>query len=456
MALDISAQKIQYSSENVFVENPNRVILSPKINRSYHLVTLTDNQRPLIFIFNQNLELKNRVKLPLKFPEKSQAQFVYLDRYYYIILLTHYNSKYLMWRIDEEGNLTDMSVPFQKFINPLFQRKSSFQMVSHDNELFMTFYSNVEANTRVTNIVQFDSLMNAVHINKIKFDHRISDGVIYKEMLVRGNLLMLKSARRGSALVLMKINLKTGDIQSYTYSSTFSYQQPTFSYNTADSTISLYSILREPGRSVNPKRFVFLSRLNKELVEETPFTILRAQFANNTFTNFLLVTGYQWNTFNPPRNVTTASVLYEPYRPVENYRDTLQPAPYYIRPVRQISNPQYDGSREVIRFSMVDNAFKKISDTVFTNSKNAFSLQANNSASFISHNKNYMVIGQQFFKKSNGLLLVSDTGDKLEFTDIMVNSRNDYLLSESKPVPGGIIIPYRHKREAGLIKITLP
>jgi hypothetical protein len=68
-----------------------------------------------------------------------------------------------------------------------------------------------------------------------------------------------------------------------------------------------------------------------------------------------------------------------------------------------------------------------------------------------------MLLGQQFVKKSRGLLMVNaNDAQQLIYTDLKVSDRNDYLLSKSQVIAQeGIIIPYIHKLEAGLIKITI-
>lgn len=190
------------------------------------------------------------------------------------------------------------------------------------------------------------------------------------------------------------------------------------------------------------------------LEEETPFAILRSQFLKNTSTNFILVDGkYAWNTVNPQLQLMS---IIQNYRPNDNLPDSLLRS-IYTRPVRYTSIPlRYTvENKQPIRFSLLNENFELQSDSVFTNNKNAFTLQPEKVSGFSAFGKNYLVLGQRFFKRSNGLLLVSEVDNKLMFTDIMVNSRNDYLLSEAKPVARGLVVPYTHKREAGLLKIMI-
>jgi hypothetical protein len=47
-------------------------------------------------------------------------------------------------------------------------------------------------------------------------------------------------------------------------------------------------------------------------------------------------------------------------------------------------------------------------------------------------------------------------GIKLEYTNIGVNFRNEYILSKGQPVgQNRIIMPYTHRRFAGLLQLTI-
>jgi len=114
-----------------------------------------------------------------------------------------------------------------------------------------------------------------------------------------------------------------------------------------------------------------------------------------------------------------------------------------------------DDPRQYIRFSLLDKNFKIINDTLVSNSKSLYTIQTGKFARFHANEKEYMLIGQRFFRRSNGLLLVNSDGGHLLYTNIRVNDRNHYLVSKANISPHGIIVPYIHRREAGLERITL-
>jgi hypothetical protein len=96
-------------------------------------------------------------------------------------------------------------------------------------------------------------------------------------------------------------------------------------------------------------------------------------------------------------------------------------------------------------------------DTLVSNVKEFYTVKADRFVSFEAGNKEFLIVGHQFTKRSQGLLMVNanDT-QQLTFTNVRVNERNNYLLGKSQLIyQKGIIVPYTRKREAGLVKITV-
>ena len=129
------------------------------------------------------------------------------------------------------------------------------------------------------------------------------------------------------------------------------------------------------------------------------------------------------------------------------FSQMTQPRSYYSG-----VDPQQD-----VRFTLLDQDLKIISDSLVRNSKDSYTLKAGTYKRFEVNNKQYMLLGQQFVKNSRGLLMINANGkQQLTYTDLRVVDRNDYLLGKSQVITGeGIIIPYIHKLEAGLLKIIM-
>jgi hypothetical protein len=187
-----------------------------------------------------------------------------------------------------------------------------------------------------------------------------------------------------------------------------------------------------------------MSRLNKILIEQVPFTVLKSQFVKNTNSNFLLIEGLsKWVRLTD--QATTSS------------QDFRVPDPDDLTEAKVTLGKYYTNSDDGVRFSLLDKNFKIASDSLIPNTKNSYTVKANQFARFNANDKEYLLVGQQFSRISKGLLMINtNDAHQLIYTDIRVNDRNNYLLSKSQTIPKkGIIIPYTNKREAGLIKIIV-
>lgn len=413
-----NAQNIEYSSQNVFIDNPDNMQLVANVGGNQHLLCFTEKEHPVIFIFDKNLVFLSKISLPLKFPERPEMQIIPLSNCYYVSIHERYTQNYFLWKIEGNGKAKDVTIPFHKLLqSQLHNIKLGFQLVANEDQLYMVYHTdltNTQKSTFV--IVQADSLLNRVFDHKVVYDFKRDEERLLQEVLMYGRyLFVLKTANSGTSIELMKVNLATGfTIRNNFSSSGYFYSQASIHYNSNDSTVTLSALLTEPRSISKPKFFVFLSRMNKILVEQVPFTILRSQFVNNTSTNFLLAEKSKWTEIFTER---------EP--------------------------------RQNIRFCLLDKNFKISNDSVVSNSRDSYTIHANNFVQFHAGEQQFMLVGQQFHLKSRGLLMVEARDKHLLFTNIRVNDRNDYSLSKARLVSQGVLIPYRHRREAGLVRITI-
>lgn len=465
----VTAQRIQYCSEHVFINDPDHLQLVANIDGNHHLLSFNNNENPEIFIFNSELELQARISMPFKYPERSEIRIIRFDNFYYLYIHPRFSKKYQFWKIDGKGNVTDYAPFFQKLLaSQSHNIKLGFQLIANQNNLWMVYHTaldDLDKNTVI--IAQTDSLLNVVFTQKVKYNFKRDEEKLHQEILMFGKyLLVLKTARSGTSLELMKVYLNTGYTISNTFASSgYFYSQATFNYNMADSSVTVSSLLTEPRTTSDPKRFIFVSRLNKVLVEEVPFTILRSQFLKNTGTNFLLVDGLsKWMRLRVEREQTNRTVYEDP---LTLYQDLTMPDANFQnitdnnRLLTKMSQPRsYSGAvdpQQSVRFSLLDKEFKIISDSVVRNTSDSYTLKANQFIRFAVNNKEYMLVGQQFVKKSRGLLMIyANDNRQLIYKDVRVADRYDYLLAKSQVIRDeGIIIPYIHKLGAGLVKITI-
>lgn len=468
-ANNTTAQKLKYCSENVFINDPDQLQLVANIAGNNHLLTFNKNEEPVIFIFDRGLQLQATIKMPFKFPERSQVQIIRFDNFYCIYIHPRFTQKHFFIKIDGNGNFTDLTNYFQKLLaSQAHNIKLGFQLISNQNNLWMVYHTaldNHKKNTVV--VVQTDSLLNVLSTQKVAYDFRRDEEKLEQEILMFGKyLLVLKTARSGTALEMMKVYLNTGyAITNEFASSGYFYSQSGFTFNSEDSSVTISALLTEPRTGTDPKRFIVITRLDKTLAEKSPFAILRSQFKKNTGTNFLVVNGLSaWMRLRAEREQNNR-VVYE--EPMTLYQDMTSPDANFQnttdnnRLFSQMTQPRsyYSGvdPQQDVRFTLLDQDLKIISDSLVRNSKDSYTLKAGTYKRFEVNNKQYMLLGQQFVKNSRGLLMINANGkQQLTYTDLRVVDRNDYLLGKSQVITGeGIIIPYIHKLEAGLLKIIM-
>lgn len=415
--IKVSAQTIKYSSTNVFVNNPDRLQMISGIGGNHHLLSFIEKSDPEIFIFSNDLQYKGKIKLPYKFPVNAEIRIVPFENFYYLYVRERFSQSYVLWKIDANGRYADLTSSLRNLL--LSQRqniKLSFQLLANENQLWMIYHTAItDLNKNTLVIVQMDSLLNILFTHKVIYDFKREQEKLQQETIMFGKfLLVLKTAMGNTSLELMKVNIATGyTIRNTFYSSGYLYAQPGFSYNNTDSSVTVFSILVEPRITSRPKQYVFLSRLNKILVEQTPFAILKSLFLKNTGTNFLLVSGRsKWARLR--------------------------------------------SQGEAIRFSLLDEKFNIMNDSLIPNNKDRYTIRPEQYFRFSKEDKDHLLVAQQFFKNTNGILMVHSENGQLVFTDIRVNDRYKYLLSMSQLISQkGVVIPYTYKKEAGLIRITV-
>lgn len=463
------AQKLKYSNQNVFINNPDQLQLVANVAGNNHLITFNKNENPVVFIFNRELSMQAKITMPYKFPERSNLQIIRFQNFYFIYIHPQFTQKHFFYKVDGQGNFSDLTASFQKLlVSQAKNIKLGFQLVSSQNNLYMLYHTNLDNHKKNTVVVaQADSLLNLVSTQKVTYDFRRDEETLAQEVLMYGKyLLVLKTARSGTVVEMMKVYLNTGyAITNEFASSGYFYSQAGFTYNVKDSTVTLSALLTEPRTNKEPKRFVFISRMDKALVEKTPFTILRSQFKNNTGTNFLLVNGLgAWMRVSAEREHTNKAVAEEPLTLYHNQASSVNNLNEAIddnRLYRQMTQTRsfYSGTdpQQAVRFSLLDPELKLINDSLVRNAKDAYTLKTKPFKRFEVNDKPYLLLSQEFTNRSKGLLLISaDENQKLSYTDLRVGVRNNYLLNRCQVIAGeGIIIPYIHKLEAGLVKVTI-
>ena len=102
-AENTAAQKIEYCSENVFTDYPDRLQLVANISGNHHLLSIKNKAEPVIFIFDKDLDYKGKVTLPYNFPERADLRVLTFDDRYYVYIHPILSAEYYFWKIDGNG-----------------------------------------------------------------------------------------------------------------------------------------------------------------------------------------------------------------------------------------------------------------------------------------------------------------------------------------------------------------
>ncbi len=465
--MDAAAQEklgISYSRQTAYLELSDKIEFVADVNGRHHLLSFAKDEKPLLFIFDNRLELTQSITLPFTLPERSDIRIVPFAHYYLICISSWYSTQYMVWKVDGAGNSTNLSEAFEKLLQlQQLKPRQEFQLTHTDKGLLFWYHTNPENTLQQTLVLlQADSALQPLSIRTVRYDFKRDEEHLKQEVFVSPRqLLVVKTNRSNSALELMKVDLSTSKaIKNVFYSQGFLYSQPSVNYDRTDSSFTVTAMLSDIGR-FSSNSYIFLCRLSSELAEQTPVTILKKQFAKSVSTNFILVNhATQWIRFSSRyRSSDNANLgnisLYQDYIHFDTNRNKL---PYAIRPVTTTmeSSTNWDDQDPGIRFTLLHKNFTAANERRVANTKDAYTIRPEQYTRFALNGKEYMMVGQQFRRKMNGLLLVAPgTDTKLVFTDVRVNERRQYVVSKTKVIaPNCIIMPYLHKREAGLMKIV--
>ena len=449
------AQLLKYSRQNIFIGNPDDVQLVANVAGMHHLLSFNTGEYITLFIFNQHLEFKKKLATPFKIPENATVKTIVFADFYYLSIYARQEKKYSFWKVDAVGNCTDQTFAFEKLLATQLQHiEFGFGLTENKNQLCLTYHTYIpKLEKNVLTRVLADSLLRITHTTKLMYEFKENgEKLLQEEFLSEKYLLVLKSMHGGTALKLMKVDIATGLTVSNEFSSSgYHFSQPEFTYSEEDSTITVSSLLVESYKQYSKKKYVFVSRLNSMLVETVPFILLKTQFRKNTGTNFVLV------------NEKTGWVgLKASWGHSYNTLPDNWPALYGAGPMPPVTrspgrNADYaEEQLQGIRFSQLDKNLRITSDSLVNNNRDSYTLKPGQFTHFGTKNRDYLVVAQQFFTKSKGLLMISANDEqRLSYTQLPVVNHYDYLLHKARVMQQqAIIIPYLYKLEAGLIKIT--
>jgi hypothetical protein len=466
------SQTIEYSKQNTKAPYSDFIQLVPNIDGKHHLLCFAKNKKVTLFVYNSQLQLESNDQLQLPWQEFQDINIIPFSNFYYVYLHQQGSTSHELWKVDAGGILTALTSPFTQLVDTLLSTKTAtLQLVNRNNKLVVianTYYPNLrQIGTTVT---EADGQLQIISSKRVYFHFERSDRL--KHVMLTGNdLLILKTSRdsAGNLLQIIKANVETGDIAMNAFNSGLNaFINPISSYNPADSTFVVYSMI---------ERTVFITKLGYALDEKVPVMLLKSQFKNNVGYNFLhLQEPSKWLVLQAPGRI----IRFDGGRTTTFYPGRTQglnyPTPggfagdrlmnrgytgmnpgsfqgiynYPYSPYTDLSAPAIP-----IRFSTVNRDFGLLGDSVVLNDKSSNTIQATQASQVVLNRKSYLFIGQQFGNNRQGLLKVDADNGVLTATDIRVYDRYEYSLQQLQAVDGRyILLPYKHKRELGLVKIS--
>lgn len=453
----LHAQKIQYSRQTFQTPYADAMQLVANVSGYHHVVCFSSGKKPSIYIFDAQLQLQEQKEVDFKLAQNCDIKIIPFNDYYLLYIHPTAGTKHDLFKIDGQGNITALSKQFQQIVESELNKSSStLQLVNQNEQLSIISHTYYEAIKKLgSSVVQLDSELKPLINRKVLFDFNKTIESLQQSNLSGNNLLLLKLSRddeNGSSLHLIKLDFTTGQILTHSFNSgSHLYTSPGFSFNQKDSTILVHSIIRESIGNTRVQRNVFLCRLNYSLQQLTPVSLLAAQFRNNTAANYLLPEGAGvWlnmnNSIRIGRNsrATTLDVAGDPAA-VNIGKLNDMPSAYFT------DYNQPSG----VRFSILNDRFKVIKDSLVTNNERVLDVQPRPFAQFSGKDKSYLILVQNFSADRRGLLMLSkaNTGE-LHTEDVRVFDKYHYLLQQSQAVGNSyFILPYTHKKEIGLVKI---
>ncbi len=453
-----TAQKIQYSKSILRTPGDGNIQLIANVNGYHHLIYFSITKKPVIHVFNSQLQLHASRELNMKLPENVDISILQLNDYYILYAHTLEPSHHQMLKINRDGTSSDLSHLLQHPSDSLWNRsKATFQLFDHNNQIYLVshFYQG-QLNQIKSSIIKLDPERPTQLVSQLlfPFDHSTED--LKQVSLNNNHLLVLKTTKEDegkNTLTLLKIHLLTGTIISKQFESGkhFSYS-PTLRYNVADSSILVFSMLNSPsGYASRPG--IFMASLDNALNELAPIRTITNPFRNNTISSFYVeknkTTG--WINFSTLRySGTKGTMLYD--QQVANAA-LLNETPYlgnYYHPSTRLNVPT------AVRMIVLNERLETEKDSLVKNDGRYYKLHPWTHAQFVLQNKAYLLMVNELAAKRKGLILMypSEQGE-IESLPVRVQHQFNFLLPLVQTGDDYFIVPFTNKKEFGLMKVTL-
>ena len=471
-----SAQKFQYSKTLVRLPSSGEVRLVADVGGFHHLINFSENSKPAIHIYNSQLHLVETLELKKLLPAKCDIRLLQLKDYYILYTHTQKPNNHQLLKITGEGTVTNISSIADNPADSLWNRSTAtFQMFDADNNLVLTSLTYLKELKKIrAAIIQPKSDGGASDANYLLFPFDAEFDEL-KEVTFRNNYLYVlkasKDENKNNTLTLLKLDTKA-DKHFYRHfdSGKYIYLNPAIRFNSQDSSILVYSMLRLPYGYTGSAPGMFVASLDSMLTEINPAKSVPEIFRGNTVSTFLVerTKTAGWLPFRnfPARNDYRVQIQ-SSYFPTYNYSQLTGDYFSYF-PDNTVTNSYvyYDNSLNsnptsnpvsAVRLTVLNSKFEKAKDSLIKNKGSYYKLHPSPHAQFSLKNIPYLLLVQELAANKKGLIMFyPNERNKLESVALNVYHPYNYLLSLAQPAgDNNFIVPYTDKKEIGLLKVTL-
>jgi hypothetical protein len=456
---ETSAQKIQYARQTIKAPEAAYMQLVANVGGAHHLLYFSNDKNPVIYVFDSKLQSNTKREVGIKSRRSQDINILPFSDHYLLYFHSAGSTQHYLFRVNPDGTSQDISACLDRTEDSSWNRsKATYQFFNQNERLVIvnhTYYDPIKK--MGSTLVRMDEALKTKTVRQVLTNFDASSEGLEQVVLAGNELFVMKTGKNnenGNEMTLSRTNIETGHTITKSFNAgNHLYFNPAFRFN-IDSSILVSSLITEVSGYSGMQKVVFVCNLGDTLQEIAPVTLLRNQFRKKAADNFLLFgeKNQSWVHIGVP-TVRRTSINYNDMR---NFRTGNESA-LNLPDSRTYTSYLYSGAPTAIRFSLMNQRFKMVRDSVVANDGNIYDVLPRPFGKFVMKGKAYLVLVQNFSPKKRGLLLISG-GDGGSFLsqDIAVFDRYQYLLSQLQPVGDEyFILPYTHKDETGLVKITM-
>lgn len=453
-----AAQKIQYGKGSFKDPGGGTLKLLTNINGYHHLIYFGYAKKPVVYIFNSQLHLESKKELNIPIAEKCDVRLLQLKDYYVLYTHTDRPSVHRLMKINRDGVATDISYLLNKPVDSMWNRsKATFQLFNHNDSLYLIAHSYLEQIKKIkTTIVKPKAEPGISAFTQLLFPFDFDYDQLNEVTLLKKQLLIIKTSKDEDGkniLSIIKTDLATGNqLMKQFESGKYVYHNPTLRYNTTDSSIFVYSLLRTPFGYRGARPELFMAKLSNSLNELSPVKTLPNIFHDNAASAFLVEKTHSlgWMCFSYDlksfsRGTRLPANDFSPY-----IDETRRFSDNYFNPLVYEENQP-----TAVSMTLLNANLEKKKDSIVKNNGSYFRIHPAPYMQFVVQNTAYLLLTEELAAKKKGLLLISpgETGD-FTMQSLRVYDKFDFLLTLLQPAgDNAFIIPFSNKNEIGLMKL---